>query len=141
MKILTAAEMGAVDRRTAEEFGVPIGVLMGRAGGGVAAFCLRQYPAAARVVVLCGKGNNGGDGLVAARMLAAAGRTVQVFLLGRADEVKGEAATALKRLHEASGADLHEVVDEAGLHGFRDVISGARVMLPAYTAAPTTTRR
>jgi len=131
MKILTAAEMGAVDRRTAEEFGVPVGVLMGRAGGAVAAFCLRQYPAAARVVVLCGKGNNGGDGLVAARMLAAAGRTVQVFLLGRADEVKGEAAAALKRLHEASGADLHEVVDEAGLHGFRDVISGAELLIDA----------
>jgi ADP-dependent NAD(P)H-hydrate dehydratase / NAD(P)H-hydrate epimerase len=132
MQILTAAEMGAVDRRTAEEFGVPVEALMERAGGAVAAFCLRQYPAATRVVVLCGRGNNGGDGLVAARVLAAAGRTVRVLLLGRADEVKGEAAVALRRFREAaSGAHLHEVVDEAGLQGFGDVISGAELLIDA----------
>jgi hydroxyethylthiazole kinase-like uncharacterized protein yjeF len=73
MEILTAAEMGAADRRTAEEFGVPLATLMENAGGAVARFCLRQYPAAERVVVLCGKGNNGGDGMVAARVLAGAG--------------------------------------------------------------------
>jgi ADP-dependent NAD(P)H-hydrate dehydratase / NAD(P)H-hydrate epimerase len=132
MQILTAAEMGAVDRRTAEEFGVPVEVLMERAGGAVAAFCLRQYPTAARVVVLCGRGNNGGDGLVAARVLAAAGRTVRVLLLGRADEVKGEAAVALRRLREAaSGADLHEVVDEAGLKGLGNVIRDAELLIDA----------
>jgi hydroxyethylthiazole kinase-like uncharacterized protein yjeF len=132
MKILTAAEMGVVDRRTAEEFGVPIEALMERAGGAVAGFCLRQYPAAARVVVLCGRGNNGGDGLVAARVLAAAGRTVQVLLLGRADEVKGEAAVALRRFREADpNADLHEVVDEAGLKGLGNVIRDAELLIDA----------
>jgi hydroxyethylthiazole kinase-like uncharacterized protein yjeF len=131
MKILTAAEMGAADRRTAEVFGVSVEALMERAGGAVAAFCLRQYPAAARVVVLCGKGNNGGDGLVAARVLAA-GRTVQVLLLGRADEVKGEAAVALRRLREeASAVRLHEVVDEAGLQGFGDVLLSADLLIDA----------
>ena len=73
MKILTAEEMGAADRRTAEEFGVPLESLMETAGSAVAAFCLRQYAAASRVVVLCGKGNNGGDGLVAARSAGAGG--------------------------------------------------------------------
>src|ERR1700679_2641905 len=131
MKILTAAEMGAVDRRTAEEFGVPVEVLMERAGGAVAAFCLRRYPAAARVVVLCGKGNNGGDGLVAARVLGEAGRTVGVCLLGRADEMKGEAAVASGRLREASATDLHEVMDEAGLRGFGDVVNGAELLIDA----------
>jgi NAD(P)H-hydrate epimerase len=62
MQILTSAEMGAVDRRTAEEFGMPLTELMENAGAAVAGFCLRQYAAAERVVVLCGKGNNGGDG-------------------------------------------------------------------------------
>jgi ADP-dependent NAD(P)H-hydrate dehydratase / NAD(P)H-hydrate epimerase len=132
MKILTAAEMGAVDRRTAEEFGVPIEVLMERAGGAVAAFCLRQYPAAARVLVLCGRGNNGGDGFVAARVLAVADRTVQVLLLGRADEVKGEAAVALRRFREAAtGADLLEVPDEAGLQRLDEVITGAELLIDA----------
>jgi ADP-dependent NAD(P)H-hydrate dehydratase / NAD(P)H-hydrate epimerase len=116
MKILTAAEMGAVDRRTAEEFGVPLGDLMEAAGRAVAAFCLRQYPGATRVMVLCGKGNNGGDGFVAARVLAAAGKAVRVVLLGRGDEVKGEAAAALRRLRaEASSVILDEVGDEGGL--------------------------
>jgi hydroxyethylthiazole kinase-like uncharacterized protein yjeF len=104
MKILTAAEMGAVDRRTAEQFGVSLEELMARAGEAVAALCLKRYPAVMRIVVLCGKGNNGGDGLVAARALAAAGRTVQVVLTGQAKELKGEAATALKRLREEAPA-------------------------------------
>ncbi len=113
MKILTAAEMGAVDRQTVQEFGVPLGDLMEAAGNAVAAFCLRQYPAASRVTVLCGKGNNGGDGLVAARVLAAAGKTVEALLLGRGNELKGEAAAALMRLQtEANEASILEVLDD-----------------------------
>jgi hydroxyethylthiazole kinase-like uncharacterized protein yjeF len=113
MEILTSAEMGAADRRTAEGFGVPLAELMENAGTVVARFCLRQYPALERVVVLCGKGNNGGDGLVAARVLAGAGVSVDVVLLGLAAEVKGEAAGALGRL--PAKVRLHEVVDEAAL--------------------------
>ena len=128
MQILTSAEMSAADRRTAEEFGVPLAELMENAGGAVAGFCLRRYAAAERVVALCGKGNNGGDGLVAARVLAAAGVDVEVLLLGREDEVKGEAdhpseqarrgprAVALRRLREdAPEVEVREVADEAAL--------------------------
>src|ERR1700678_994150 len=100
MKILTATEMGAVDRLTAEKFGVSLESLMEAAGGAVAKFCLREYTAALRVVVLCGKGNNGGDGFVAARVLAQAGRSVRVVLLGRMEDLKGKAAAALRRLRE-----------------------------------------
>ena len=116
MEILTAAEMAAVDRRTVEEFGVPVATLMENAGGAVARFCLRRYPAARRVVVLCGKGNNGGDGMVAARVMAGAGVEVAVWLLGRADELKGDAAGALARLRaESAGVEVREVADEEGL--------------------------
>jgi hydroxyethylthiazole kinase-like uncharacterized protein yjeF len=116
MKILTASEMGAVDRRTTDEFGVPLGDLMEAAGSAVAAFCLRQYPAASRITVLCGKGNNGGDGLVAARVLAAAGKSVQVVLLGRGSELKGVAAEAWQRLQaEGDGISVREVAEEAEL--------------------------
>src|ERR1035437_6490722 len=132
MQILTSAEMGAVDRRTAEEFGVPLATLMENAGAAVAAFCLRQYPAAEHVVVLCGKGNNGGDGFVAARVLAAAGVSVRVILLGRADEVKGEAAEALRRLRaESAAVGVLEVVDEAGLAGVRGVLKLAELIVDA----------
>jgi NAD(P)H-hydrate epimerase len=132
MRILTAEEMGAADRRTAEEFGVPLESLMEHAGRAVAEFCLRRYPGARLVTVLCGKGNNGGDGLVAARQLARAGMLVRVVLLGRMDEVRGEAAEALRRmLEEASSAIVNEVVDEAGLEDTSDAITDAELLIDA----------
>jgi NAD(P)H-hydrate epimerase len=132
MQILTAAEMAATDRRTAEEFGVPLPTLMENAGTAVAHFYLRWFAAAERVVVLCGKGNNGGDGFVAARVLADAGAVVRVILLGRADEVKGEAAGALRQMRdEASSVALDEVADEPALRALGDVLRGAELILDA----------
>ena len=132
MEILTSAEMGAADRRTAAEFGVPLQTLMENAGAAVAGFCLRRYSAAERVVVLCGKGNNGGDGMVAARMLAAAGVAVAVVLLGGEDEVKGDAAGALQRLRaEAPEVLLRAVVDEAGLAAARQAMDSADLLIDA----------
>jgi hydroxyethylthiazole kinase-like uncharacterized protein yjeF len=132
MKILTATEMQAVDRWTAEEFGVSLDKLMEAAGEAVAQFCLRQYPVAMRVVVLCGKGNNGGDGFVAARVLAQAGRLVRVVLLGRVDEVRGEAAAALKRLREEfSSVEVDEAGDEDGLTACAQPLGEAELLLDA----------
>lgn len=129
---MTSAEMNAADRRTAEECGVPLAELMENAGGAVAGFCLRRYAAAERVVALCGKGNNGGDGLVAARVLAAAGVDVEVLLLGRGDEVKGEAAVALRRLREdAPEVEVREVVDEAALAAASGGLERAELVIDA----------
>jgi hydroxyethylthiazole kinase-like uncharacterized protein yjeF len=132
MKILTAEEMGAVDRRTAAEFGVSLDSLMERAGRAVAEFCLGQYPTVRWVTVLCGRGNNGGDGFVAARVLARAGTLVRVVLLGRMDEVKGEAAEALRRMRdEASSAIVDEVVDEADIEDIRKAVEDAELLIDA----------
>ncbi|MGB9418608.1 MAG: NAD(P)H-hydrate epimerase, partial [Acidobacteriaceae bacterium] len=88
MKILTAAEMRAADAATTAEHGIPSIALMDNAGAAVARFVLREVPEAEldeiRIVALCGKGNNGGDGFVAARILAEAGCDVAVLLLGHA---------------------------------------------------------
>ena len=100
MKIVTAAEMREIDRRTTEEFGIPSLTLMENAGSAVAEFCLREYPDANTIGVICGKGNNGGDGFVAARKLHEAGKTVRVLLLADPAEVKGDAAEMLKRMPE-----------------------------------------
>ena len=98
----------------------------------MAAFCLRQYGEATRVVVLCGRGNNGGDGFVAARVLTQAGRAVRVVLLGRMEEVKGEAAVALGRLRsEVSSVIVDEVVDEAGLKACEPVLTDAELLIDA----------
>jgi hydroxyethylthiazole kinase-like uncharacterized protein yjeF len=132
MQILTSAEMAATDRRTATEFGVPLPILMENAGRAVAKFCLRRFAASRRVVVLCGKGNNGGDGFVAARVLAAAGVAVRVVLLGSLEDVKGEAAGALQRMRqEAVSVVLDEVKDESGLRAVSDVLGGAELIVDA----------
>ncbi|HEX4006957.1 MAG TPA: NAD(P)H-hydrate dehydratase [Acidobacteriaceae bacterium] len=101
MKILTSEEMRAVDRVTAERFGIPSIDLMRNAGRAVAEFVLREYPGHRRICVLCGKGNNGGDGFVAARRLAAVGCEVRVVLLGSPSDLQGDAKTAFEELELA----------------------------------------
>jgi hydroxyethylthiazole kinase-like uncharacterized protein yjeF len=98
MKITTAEEMREIDRRTSEEFGVPSLQLMDNAGLYVALFVSREYREANRIVAVCGKGSNGGDGFVAARYLQEWGKQVTVILLGQAAEVKGDAAVMLGKL-------------------------------------------
>src|ERR1700742_1447338 len=98
MKILTADEMRVADRVTTERFGVSSLELMDRAGSAVSRFILRELPQCRRIVVLCGKGNNGGDGLVAARYLAQAGCAVSVLMLGDPAESQGDPRAMLERL-------------------------------------------
>ena len=98
MKIVSAAEMRDVDRATSERFGVPSLALMENAGTAVADFILSHYPKIERIGVICGKGNNGGDGLVAARKLHDAGKQVRELLLAEPSEVHGDAAEMLNRL-------------------------------------------
>jgi hydroxyethylthiazole kinase-like uncharacterized protein yjeF len=98
MKIVTAAEMREIDRITTEKFGVPSLTLMENAGSAVAEFVLDEYPEAKCIGVICGKGNNGGDGFVAARKLHEAGRQVEVLLLADPAELKGDAAAMFKKL-------------------------------------------
>ncbi len=98
MKIVTAAEMGAIDRATSTQHGVASLTLMENAGAAVADFAREHWPSANRIVVVCGRGNNGGDGLVAARRLHEARKVVEVLLLGPAEGLKADAAAMLARL-------------------------------------------
>lgn len=97
MKIATAAQMKEFDRRASDDFGVPGIVLMENAGREVfeAAREALGDPRGKRVTVVAGRGNNGGDGFVAARRLIEAGALVSVYLLGRPDEVRGDAKANL----------------------------------------------
>jgi len=98
MKIVSAEEMRAIDRATSERFGVPSLTLMEDAGAAVADYVLMHHAEAGRIVVLCGKGNNGGDGFVAARRLHEHGRKVQVILLADPDDLRGDAAVMFGEL-------------------------------------------
>ena len=100
MRVLTARQMREADRRTIEELGVPSLVLMENAGREAASAVERAFPdlVGRRVAVLCGRGNNGGDGFVVARLLHQRGVHVSVFLVGRASDVKGDALANLERV-------------------------------------------
>ncbi|MGA9977298.1 MAG: NAD(P)H-hydrate dehydratase [Candidatus Sulfotelmatobacter sp.] len=104
MKVVTAAEMRAIDRDTSARFGVPSLTLMENAGAAVADYVLTHHAAARRIVVFCGKGNNGGDGFVAARRLQQHGRKVQVILLADPAGLRGEAAVMFAKLPAAAMA-------------------------------------
>lgn len=99
MKILTAAEMKEVDRQTTARYRVPSLTLMENAGRSVADFIRSKFPGLARrrIIALCGKGNNGGDGFVVARHLHKMGAKPEVYFVGDPRDSKGDAATNLKR--------------------------------------------
>jgi NAD(P)H-hydrate epimerase len=129
MRILTAAEMRTADQVTTEHFGVASIDLMRNAGHAVARFVESEFAASRRMVVLCGRGNNGGDGFVAARALADSGREVNILLLGDPGELKGDAKLAFEDLRFEpvvieSEADLD--ADET-----RELLKSADVILDA----------
>ncbi len=96
--ILRAEEMADVDRHAIEQLGIPGAVLMEQAGRAVADICLELLPEPdhARVIVVCGRGNNGGDGFVVARRLAETVADVRVVLLAETDQVRGDALLNLQ---------------------------------------------
>jgi len=110
--IVTPEDMGQIDRAAAAS-GLSSYGLMERAGQAVAAAALRRFPGALRFAVLCGPGNNGGDGYVAARALAEAGAVVAVHALGDPAALKGDAAIALSAF-QGRVAALSDYAPRAG---------------------------
>ena len=111
MKALTAEEMREVDRLTTERFGIPGWQLMEAAGKSAAVVFLEEYgrrrtTPPGHVCVLCGKGNNGGDGFVVARYLKEEADRVDVYLLANPEEVRGDAEKNLKRWRDTGGEVL-----------------------------------
>jgi hydroxyethylthiazole kinase-like uncharacterized protein yjeF len=129
MKILTADEMRTADRVTTDRFGVSSLELMEHAGRAVARFIRRELPQCRHIVVLCGKGNNGGDGLVAARHLGEVGCTVSVLILGDPAELQGDAKTMLERLPGAPIGIKEESAFSAS--GCKALLEGAQLFVDA----------
>jgi ADP-dependent NAD(P)H-hydrate dehydratase / NAD(P)H-hydrate epimerase len=127
--VLTAGQMREADRRTIEEIGVPGAVLMENAGTAVARLIEERFPAVRRPVVLCGRGNNGGDGFVVARRLAALRPTI--YLMGARDGVKGDARVHLGALEGSGALPIVEVVDENAWCGVRERLWEADLIVDA----------
>ena len=100
MRVLNTEQMREADRRTIDDIGIPSIVLMENAGRQAVAAMEAAYEdiATSRVAVMCGRGNNGGDGFVVARTLIQRGVDASVFLLGSVAEVRGDARTNLEIL-------------------------------------------
>jgi len=107
MQVLSAKEMQNCDRLTTERFGIPSIELMRAAAAAAARFARQQFPQAKRVTVLCGRGNNGGDGMMTARLLASSGLEVTTLLLGARDGLKGDAAEAWRELTSPAHGLIH----------------------------------
>lgn len=112
MRILNTQQMREADRRTIDEIGIPSIVLMENAGRQAVAAMEAAFDdlASRHVAVLCGRGNNGGDGFVVARTLAQRGVEATVFLLGSVADVRGDARTNLEVLGRI-GLSVVEITD------------------------------
>src|SRR5262245_27411040 len=129
LPVFTAAEMRALDARAIGQLGIPGPRLMEAAGDGAAQAIATEFTPirGKRVVILCGKGNNGGDGFVVARSLRARGARVQVVLIGSRSEVKGDAAVALGRWR----GGIEEIASEPELRALDRDLARADVIVDA----------
>ena len=146
MKLVSTDQMRDLDRRTIAEFGVPGSTLMDRAGFGVAEMVqyvsrVSGYASDAPILVFAGRGNNGGDALVAARYLKTWGFEVEVWLIAEARTLTGDAMAQFSRLREAgvrfretpTPDDLNDAFEEAHCDGgiIVDGVLGIGIVGPA----------
>ena len=133
MRLATAEQMRAIDAYAIKNIGIPSVVLMENAGRG--AFLLIKeyfldYLDRPRIGIICGRGNNGGDGLVVARYLKNEGYRVRVFILGEKARVKADAATNLS-IAERMGIDIVEIKDEGDLEREKDYLISCDLIVDA----------
>ncbi|MEL7529182.1 MAG: NAD(P)H-hydrate epimerase, partial [Pseudomonadota bacterium] len=133
--LLTPEEMGRADRLTIEG-GVPGIDLMERAGQAVARSAAERVPAGARILVLCGPGNNGGDGFIAARCLGEWGYAVGLHLLKDPQTLKGDALEAFRRMPSDMREAISYLSSEGGVsRDFPDDLESADLVIDALFGA------
>jgi NAD(P)H-hydrate epimerase len=121
-RIFTREQVREVDRLAIERYGIPGLVLMENASRGLAKYALSMLPEGGRALIICGGGNNGGDGLAAARHLHNAGEQVAIVLLRPYDSYTGDARTNL---------DICRAMDLFMIEAADDVLEGLRAAPPA----------
>ena len=121
MRLVTGSTMARLDRAAIDEHGIPSLDLMERAGEGIAKSTLEFYPETRRPLIVCGKGNNGGDGFVVARLLKAYGLTPVVVALGERDQVSTDARHNWGRLVSEAGVSVSVFRPEKG--SFQDLLT------------------
>ncbi|HET6346996.1 MAG TPA: NAD(P)H-hydrate dehydratase [Myxococcota bacterium] len=129
--LVSGREMAELDARTIRDIGVPGRTLMEVAGRAVAEVCVESLHPGDRVVVACGPGNNGGDGFVVARALAARGFPCEVFLVADRGRVRGDAAACLDALEKVGGVPVREATAPPGIAALDGAVGGAALVVDA----------
>lgn len=127
-KVLTTAEMREVDRLTTERYGIPSIILMENAAHAVARVITEKLGGSVKgksILILCGKGNNGGDGAALARILWQQDADVYLILIGKIVDTKGDARTNFEFIANLSERDAHfidfwEIEDFSGFHDLKE---------------------
>jgi len=133
-KALTREEMRELDRKAIEEYKIPGIILMENAGRNVAEEVLQMIddPHQAKVAILCGKGNNGGDGFVVARHLRNHGISVNVFLVAKISDIlkDGDAGTNLQILLNMK-IPVKEILDISGVNSILKELNNYNILVDA----------
>ena len=132
-KILTASQMGTVDRLTTRDCGLPSLLLMENAGLNLYQVLKSHFGerlAGRSTVILCGKGNNGGDGLVLARQLARRESSPAVVLFCRPGQMRGDAAVQLKA-YRKSGGEVVSVTSREEWKEVAPILGNCRILVDA----------
>jgi ADP-dependent NAD(P)H-hydrate dehydratase / NAD(P)H-hydrate epimerase len=132
MRLVTASEMQEMDRIAIETFGIPGVVLMENAGRGAVEAFMGHFspPPGAKVLILCGRGNNGGDGYVMARYFHAEGRHVSVVVLSELSRIAGDARIHLQIIQHM-GIRILEVPDQERWDSIRGELEGHAFVVDA----------
>jgi hydroxyethylthiazole kinase-like uncharacterized protein yjeF len=132
MKVLTSKEMKEIDRKTIEDIGIPGPVLMENAGLQIVRVlrAIFPLPEKEKIVIVAGKGNNGGDGLVVARHLFNCGAMPLVLLLAGREDVGGDAALNLK-IASSIGIAIKEIRSEEDWKGQKKALEKASIIVDA----------
>jgi len=133
MEYITPEKMREIDRQTQEEFDIPVTILMENAGRAVFQNAMEMLcqEEEGKVTVVCGRGNNGGDGFVAARHLMNNGIDVSIFLVVGVKELRGEAEANYHRAEKVAQTmgKVIEVLNEENLASFEDELEGTSLII------------
>lgn len=131
MQLVTAEEIRKIDKTAIEQFGIPEMVLMENAGRGVADFLQHQFPdiLQKKIVIVCGTGNNGGDGLVIARYLNEAGVSVKVFL--QTGRELSDCARQNRDIYEKTGGKIILLDSENNMHLLKVAVNYCDIFVDA----------
>lgn len=133
MRLVTASEIKEMDRLTIEKIGMPGIVLMENAARGACSIFLKHFKPTpgSHVVIICGKGNNGGDGFAMARYFSNWGLKVTVILLASASQIKGDALTNFVIIKRIGGIEVMEASASSELDNCRHYIEGCNYIIDA----------